>query len=60
MFGLNRQELAAVSQSKKSFREVDNALEWKDAGLAINGKNMAMTANIRNLSGMAKTYRKAE
>lgn len=55
VFGLNRQELAAVSQSKKSFREVDNALEWKEAGLAINGKNMAMTANIRNLSGMAKT-----
>ena len=43
VFGLNRQELAAVSQSKKSFREVDNALEWKEAGLAINGKNMAMT-----------------
>lgn len=55
VFGLNRQELAAVSQSKKSFREVDNALEWKEAGLAINGKNMAMTANIRKLSGMAKT-----
>lgn len=59
VFGLNRQELAAVSQSKKSFREVDNALEWKDAGLAINGKNMAMTANIRNLSGMAKTLQKS-
>ena len=50
VFGLNRQELAVVSQSKKSFREVDNALEWKEAGLAINGKNMAMTAIIRNLS----------
>lgn len=59
VFGLNRQELAVVSQSKKSFREVDNALEWKDAGLAINGKNMAMTANIRNLSGMAKTLQKS-
>lgn len=59
VFGLNRQELAAVSQSKKSFREVDNALEWKEAGLAINGKNMAMTANIRNLSGMAKTLQKS-
>ena len=52
VFGLNRQELAAVSQSKKSFCEVDNALEWKEAGLAINGKNMAMTANIRKLSGI--------
>lgn len=59
VFGLNRQELAAVSQSKKSFREVDNALEWKEAGLAINGKNMAMTANIRNLSGMAKTLQES-
>ena len=59
VFGLNRQELAVVSQSKKSFREVDNALEWKEAGLAINGKNMAMTANIRNLSGMAKTLQKS-
>ena len=38
---------------------MDNALEWKDAGLAINGKNMAMTANIRNLSGMAKTLQKS-
>lgn len=59
VFGLNRQELAAVSQSKKSFREVDNALEWKEAGLAINGKNMAMTANIRKLSGMAKTLQES-
>lgn len=59
VFGLNRQELAAVSQSKKSFREVDNALEWREAGLAINGKNMAMTANIRKLSGMAKTLQES-
>ena len=58
VFGLNRQELAVVARSKKSFREVDDALRWKEAGLAINDKNMKMTANIRNLSGMAKTLQK--
>lgn len=59
VFGLNRQELALVSGSKRTFRNVDEAVEWKKAGLAITGKNMAMTANIRSLSGLCKTLQEA-
>ena len=59
VFGLNRQELALVSGSKRTFRNVDEAVEWKKAGLAITGKNMAMTANIRSLSGLSKTLQEA-
>lgn len=55
VFGLNRQELELVARDKTTFRCIDEAFRWKNAGLLLNQKNWKMIEQLRGGFRMQET-----